>query len=200
MIKSTVFSRNLFFSKLFLVGLGLIAGFCCIAADNKSSDKKNTSKQLVNVEYDFTQQKDNKMQLGTVAFYFKQQPIVNELPQREDKNKAVFFFPMAQVSAQMYPKIEKMLADNATDSFSVKLEKVMRPIPGLMLTIAYDPQKVSIQRIRQRSMDADPGVAFNFYNKSLIEHLQIQDKEMLKITFDIDNFLSSRKGGFITPI
>jgi hypothetical protein len=210
MIKSNATKSNLFLSNLFFVGLGLVVPLCGtnISAKNGLS-KQQENKQLINVEYDFTQQKENKnqMQLGTIALYFKQQPIVNELPQREqvgkqssglvrknNQNKAVFFFPLAQVSPHMYPKIEKMLADNATDLFSVRLEKVMLPIPGLMLTIMHDAHKVSIQRVRQRSLDSDPGVAFHFYNKSLVQDLQIKDKEMLKITFDEHSFLSSKKG------
>lgn len=223
MIKSHRTKSNLFLTHLSFVGIFCVSIFCvsmglffCTSLSAKNGlSKQQENKQLINVEYDFTQQKEknNQMQLGTIAFYFKQQPIVNELPQREqvgersgglllknNQNKAVFFFPLAQVSPQMYPKIEKMLADNATETFSVRLEKVMLPIPGLMLTIMHDAQKISIQRVRQRSLDSDPGVVFHFYNKTLVQDLQIKDKEMLKITFDTHSFLSSKKGKLFVQV
>src|SRR5688572_9616014 len=97
-----------------VICFGVLTNMSVAVAQNKKLMNKNSvnkkdlaKKDLVNVDYDFTYKKDDDKQLqwGTVAFYFKQEPIVNKLPQRESTGKEVFFFPQADVSASMYTKV-----------------------------------------------------------------------------------------------
>lgn len=170
----------------FLSYRGVKSGFAVVVAFISISQAatKGVCNKVLRVECDVAHRDDLlKMQLGRVTFYFEQEPLVNCMPHREEKNSMVFFFPQATISKEMHAAFLHALSKEEGGFFTVHCEKVKKPIEGIRLAINYDAHKVVIDKNSFRSSNLEPGVAFSFYNKVLLDRLKNQTKGVLNITY-----------------
>jgi|GEM_PF-5636313 len=137
------------------------------------------------------------MQLGELSINFEHEPIINKLPNKNDinanikllsdghdihNNISVFFLPQATISSKLYTHLQEICSKLQTPFLSFKLEKIKKPIAGLVFTVAFDVGRIEIEKRVQLSSLGKPGVHFNFYNKNLMQKLQSYDKGILKIS------------------
>lgn len=144
---------------------------------------KGVLNKVVRVECDVTHKDDPlKMQFGRVTFYFENEPLVNYMPQREEKSSMVFFFPQATITKEMHAAFLQAF-NKEGGFFSLHCEKIKKPIEGIRFAIDYDAHKVVIDKNSFRSSNLEPGVAFSFYNKALLNRLKNQTKGVLNISY-----------------
>ena len=137
--------------------------------------------------------KTKNIELGSVVFYFSQKPEVNTLQSADKKRnatqeKVVLFFPKAKgISDEVKDMIQHF--NNVKGlHYTTRLEWVKKPTDGLMLTITYDPQEVSMKYATFDTIGGkrpQPGIIFHFYNQALVNNIQQKavDRGLLNVAF-----------------
>lgn len=154
--------------QMLMMGMLVLCGVACAAPANV-------------IEQVFYHQGNPKhphhIELVSLVFYCKEDPIMNVLPDRQsqaEKVNHVFFFPQMQAQAQLFDKVNRI----QTEDYSCRMEKVKTPIDGIRLTISYNPSKIVSRYELFDSIKAQKGVVFRFFNNSLIDTLRSQIKEV----------------------
>lgn len=168
-------------SQFFFITCAVINLFCAVL-----QAKSGLSNKVVRVDCDLTHQADpHTMQLGKMTFYFEREPIVNCMPSKEESNSMVFFFPQASIAKDIHASLMRACSTAQKDNcLTVQCEKVKKPIEGIRLVFTYDAAKVAIDKKTARSLLLEPGVAFSFYNKNLIDRIKNQTKSILNISYE----------------
>lgn len=126
---------------------------------------------------------NNNLELGNLVFYFDSKPVINFIPERDQKNinpdgktQKTFIFPYAQIKDD---KLIKKVNSETGKGYKLKVERVNTPIKGLKVTLLYD-ESVFLDYKFFDSISGHKGIVFNFYNKNLIDKLKNLDDRVLK--------------------
>lgn len=121
------------------------------------------------------------IELGKVVFYFKQEPVINQLPNsKQDDSQITLFFPTMKASHEVLPSLTALNSAN-NPYYTVFLEEVTKPIKGIKCTISFDPGRVSFDYSTFDSIKMNKGIVMRFFNKPMLELINKQDRSVLKV-------------------
>ncbi len=121
------------------------------------------SVELKKVYYHATKN-DIYLEKGNLSLYFSVQPHVKKM------NENSFFFPCAIKNEECEAMMQRVNNHNA--EHGVTVEKVVMPNSGILITFAYDPNKVALSYELFDSIGMQKGVVFRLYNRDVINALQ----------------------------
>ncbi|BDC34485.1 hypothetical protein Noda2021_04430 [Candidatus Dependentiae bacterium Noda2021] len=117
------------------------------------------------------------LELGKVVFYLSNEPHVTALKEESRNNKKVASFVLPDIA--LTPALNQMLTSlkqSNSAHYSVNISPVKNPEQGLLLSITYDPNYVTIAHDSFVAIGMQKGLVFYLYNKKLLD--TIQNKEL----------------------
>jgi N-acetylmuramoyl-L-alanine amidase len=107
------------------------------------------------------------LELGSLVFYFEQEPTIKNLS-NQGKSNFVFFFPAVDASGTEVDAMIDAVNKSKPHNYSVKIERTKAPEQGLKLIFAYNPEAVGLSYDHFRSINLQKGVVFHVHNKELL--------------------------------
>ncbi|HEX2977959.1 MAG TPA: N-acetylmuramoyl-L-alanine amidase [Candidatus Babeliales bacterium] len=120
-----------------------------------------------------------------VMFYFDVEPLCNELPMRSaQKNETgmkelVLFFPLTSLAREAKQNLNS-LKDKNNSSYKISLEEVEKPIRGLRISVAYDPESIIFDYSSCDVISATKGFVMSFHNKKVLEKIKHASNSVLR--------------------
>lgn len=163
---------KLFFSKsLILCGLLVIY-----------SNVHATINQLKKVYHHTAQDSQvRKIELGSVVLYFSDKITINPTKNNQNGGQQEFFFPNVKVTNVMCKNMIASLNAYAGQNYRAYIQEVVKPSPGIKLTISFDPDKVGLSYDQFDSIGLQKGIIFRMHNKELLKKLQSRNKPLLQL-------------------
>lgn len=121
------------------------------------------------------------LELGKVVFYLSKNPDVTALKEETRQNKKVASFVLPDIA--LTPALNTMLTSLKKSNsvhYSVSVSPVKNPEPGLLVSITYDPEYVSIAHDTFLAIGMQKGLVFYLYNKKLLDSIQNKELPILK--------------------
>lgn len=136
--------------------------------------------RLKRVNHQIEDDKSVTIDLGSVAFYFKNEQTVNVIPTNSDR-QIVFFFPLAVILNEEVEDAIKNINRSDRTFYSIKIEQVEAPIKGIRLLINYDVDMVYVKSEKYQSLSRNMGIIFQFYNRGLIKQIERKESGLLSV-------------------
>lgn len=122
-----------------------------------------------------------------VVCYFDKAPMCNTLPSSQDQaepgsslKKVEFFLPMAIVAGNDARKMVQKLNATKREHYEVTMTEEEKPVKGLKVSIAYDPQHIVCDYTTCDSISNQKSLAFSFHNKKALEAVQLHNGSILR--------------------
>jgi len=139
--------------------------------------------QSATEDFGDTKEISHKMELGSMKFYFSEQPIINFVPTKQrpgGKRQAVFIFPRAKVDEKIFGTIVNNINKQKSRYYDICIERIKKPIEGIRLLITFDPNQVTFEYKFFESIKSEQGIIFSFYNRKLLNVLQSKEFYVLR--------------------
>ncbi|MBI2774815.1 N-acetylmuramoyl-L-alanine amidase [Candidatus Dependentiae bacterium] len=120
-----------------------------------------------------------------VMFYFDVEPLCNELPARPSQKSGtamkelVLFFPLTSFSREAKHNLAG-LKDTNNSLYKISLEEVEKPIKGLKVYVAYDPESIIFDYSSCDVISATKGFVMSFHNKKVLEKIKHASNSVLR--------------------
>lgn len=131
-------------------------------------------------QIDHHKQHEGALELSRISFYFTQDPKMIIDNAKKDAGTLNILFPdTLQVSDELRKKIDTVNKD-MNGIYKLVLLPITQPRKGLLLTINYDANKISLVIKGYLSIKQQQGLVIHVYNKPLIQQLQKKEIPVLK--------------------
>ncbi len=137
-----------------------------------------TYNQINKVYHHTSHAKGPHLELGSLVFYFAQEPHVKLLTSRTQANglkEDIFLLEKTKANYQVMHKVNQI-----NNGYSAKFERTPRN-NDLKLIIQYDPHKIGISYDTFDSIGLQKGFAIQFFNKELLEKIRKHPKPILQM-------------------
>jgi hypothetical protein len=134
--------------------------------------------QINKVYHHTSHAKGPHLELGSLVFYFAQEPHVTLLTSHSIANglkEDVFLFEKTKADYQVIQKINQV-----RNGYVAKFERTPRN-NDLKLIVHYDPKKIGMTHDTFDSIGLQKGLVINFFNKELLEKIRKHPKPILQI-------------------
>ncbi len=172
-----------FFERFFIP---LLVGITLLYAVQSLGKGQQTKLKLNKVYHHITDQARH-IELGNIAFYFKQEPMVHLLHSKKidaNEEEQVFFFPHAFIHSRECKQMINRINSGEYDYY-LHIEIATEPMSGIKLVIRYDPNKIALEYESFESIGLQKGVVFRLYNKLMLDYLHKQVNQPILRTSSI---------------
>lgn len=120
-----------------------------------------------------------------IVCYFDKEPICNFLPERggtpkKEQDKATFFLPRAELASPELNKILAVLNNDSANRYTVSIAQVDKPIRGIMVVIAFDPEQFRCECETFNAITQEKGIVFALYDKKVLQELHAKTDSLVR--------------------
>jgi N-acetylmuramoyl-L-alanine amidase len=154
------------------------------------------SKQPINLKSVYhhigAYQSSPHLELGTVVLFFSNATIPTVLDKKRSTSlhQFTFLFPSVMQSERAESLIDRANQTHG-DGYTMHLSQTLKPKPGLLLTVEYDPTIATFEYESIVSSQTAPGYLFRFINKKVHDAL-IKQTDLDRVTMVADNTKATR--------
>lgn len=120
---------------------------------------------------------DVDLSISRTVFYFSDAPVIKKTDQQ---GSISYFLPRVTMSAEAQQKI-KELQTKGIEGFSLTINSVTKPAPGLLVQVTYNPKKMVVMSDTFDAISGSKGFEIRLYNKGVLDQLQKKEKSLLKV-------------------
>lgn len=116
-----------------------------------------------------------------LSCYFSAQPLCNPISDREvTVNGAAwrvisFMVPRASMDQEVR-SLARSITDTAQDHYAIVVEQVAVPVPGVRISITYNPEHIGIEQGTYTAIQQQPGLIFTLFHKDVVRELDIKQQ------------------------
>lgn len=119
-----------------------------------------------------------------IVCYLTSDPICNRWPSKDlEKNttmqELVFFMPNTKITNEAHDSLKK-IANNIKPYYKIQFEHVQQPMPGVKITLSYNPEKIGYEYEQFNPISASSGIVFHLYNKDVLKDLKGKSDPLLR--------------------
>jgi N-acetylmuramoyl-L-alanine amidase len=120
-----------------------------------------------------------------VMFYFDVEPVCNELPKSSShkntagKKQVVLFFPLTSITREAQKSLAQ-LPQSIHTGYTVEIKEVKKPVSGLKIVAAYDPELIIFDYATCDVISATKGFVMSFHNKKMLDKIKQASNPVLR--------------------